>query len=294
RAGLRTNLRGVRIGVVRHFWERDCPANAELVVTTEQAIRVLQGLGAEVSEMRLRPVRDFYDVWNMIEAPETFSIHRKTLVEQPHDFGAVFLERTLLACLIESSDYVRAQQARGRIVDEMQPFWRTYDALLTAGAGPAPVLTADMAQWPAPNVFSPFALVGAPAVVCNAGFSTHGLPMSIQLAGRPYEDAALLGIAHAYEMAAGWWRDKAEIAPDIKPELISHRPRVIDPATLDHKIVSLCSAAITRLGVPISDAQLAILCATAPHMIEMIERVRANFDARVDPASVFMLPSGNS
>jgi aspartyl-tRNA(Asn)/glutamyl-tRNA(Gln) amidotransferase subunit A len=294
RAGLRTNLRGVRIGVVRHFWENDCPANTELIAATEQAIRVLQGLGAEVSEIRLRPVRDFYDVWNMIEAPETFSIHRKALTEQPHDFGSVFLERTLLACLIESSDYVRAQQARGRIVDEMQPFWRTCDALLTAGAGPAPVLTANMAQWPAPNVFSPFALVGAPAVVCNAGFSERGLPMSIQLAGKPFEDAALLGIAHAYEMAAGWWRYKAAVAPDARPEPVVHEPRVIDTATLDPKIVSLCSAEITRAGIPISDAQLAILCSKAPHMIEMIERVRTNFDSRVDPAGIFVLPSGGS
>ena len=294
RASLRPNLRGVRIGAVRHFWEEDCPANAELIAATEQAIRVLRGLGAEVTDVRLRPVRDFYDVWNMIEEPETFSIHRKTLTENPHAFGSVFLERTLLACVIESSDYVRAQQARGRIVDEMQPFWRSYDALLTAGAGPAPVLKADMAQWPAPNVFAPFALVGAPAVVCCAGFSESGLPMSIQLAGRPFEDAALLGIAHAYETAAGWWRQCAQVPPGCMPDPIVHRPQVIDPATLDPKIAALCSAAITLAGVPISDAQLAILCAKAPYMIEMIERVRANFDSRVDPASVFVLPSGNA
>jgi aspartyl-tRNA(Asn)/glutamyl-tRNA(Gln) amidotransferase subunit A len=261
---------------------------------TEQAIRVLRGLGAEVEDVRLRPVRDFYDVWNMIEEPETFSIHRKTLMEQPHDFGSVFLERTLLACLIESSDYVLAQQARGRLVDEMQPFWRSYDALLTAGAGPAPVLTSDMAQWPAPNVFTPFALLGAPAVVCCAGFSEKGLPMSIQLAGQPFEDAALLGIAHAYETAAGWWTHSAQVAPDVIPDAVAHHPQVVDTGALDAKIVSLCTDAVARAGIPISDAQFAILCAQAPHMLEMIERVRANFDSRVHPASVFVLPQRNT
>ena len=118
--------------------------------------------------------------------------------------------------------------------------------------------------------------------------------MSIQLVGRPFEDAALLGIAHAYEMAAGWWKFRAEVAPESKPEPIMFQPQAIDAATLDPNVVSLCSAAIARAGVPISDAQLAILCSKAPHMIEMIERVRANFDARVDPASVFVLPSGGS
>lgn len=293
RAALRTHLRGVRIGVVRHFWESDVAAHPELIAATEQAIRVLRGLGAQVDDARLRPVRDFYDVWNLIEEPETFSIHRNALMQQPHDFGSVFLERTLLACLIESSDYVLAQQARGRIIDGMIPFWRSYDALLTAGAGPAPVLTADLARWPAPNVFAPFAVAGAPALVCCAGFSESGLPLSIQLVGKPFEDGTLLGIAHAYEVATGWWKHVAPITPGEVPESIAPVAKTVDTGALDPRIVALCSAAVARLQLPISDSQLSILCSKAPSLLEMVDRVRANFDSRVDPASVFMLPSAN-
>ena len=80
---------------------------------------MLQQLGAQLHDVRLRPLRDYYDVWTLIEEPETFAIQRQALTERPHDFGTVFLERTLIACLIQGADYVRAQQERSRMLSEM-------------------------------------------------------------------------------------------------------------------------------------------------------------------------------
>ena len=286
-AHLRDELKGVRIGVVRHFWECDVPANAELAAATEEALRVLRGLGAQIDDTAMRPVHDYYDVWNLIEEPETFSIHRDKLTTRPHDFGAVFLERTLLALLIGSADYVRAQQARARFIDEMKPLHEKFDVLLTAGAGPAPRLTNDLAVWPGPNVFSPFALLGVPALVCCAGFSAGGLPMSIQLAGRPFEDAKLLGIAHAFERATGWSTKRAPLEQFKVPAPIAHRAASMDVSTLDARLLARCIQAAAHAGVPLSEAQLAVLCSNAPPLLEMVARVRARVDGWHDPATVF-------
>ena len=286
-AQLRIDLKGVRIGVLRHFWQRDVPANATLAAATEASIRVLRELGAHIEDAHIRPVQDYYDVWNLIEEPETFSIHRDKLTTRPHDFGSVFLERTLLALLIESADYVRAQQARARFIDELKPVQEKFDVLLTAGAGPAPRLSNSLAVWPGPNGFVPFALLGVPALVCCAGFSADGLPMSIQLVGRPFEDAKLLGFAHAYERATGWSTKRAPLEGREKPAPIPYQAPNINVSTLDAKMLARCTQAAAHAGVPLSDAQLAVLCSNAPQLFEMVARVRASVDGWHDPASVF-------
>jgi aspartyl-tRNA(Asn)/glutamyl-tRNA(Gln) amidotransferase subunit A len=286
---LRRDLKGVRVGVVRHFWEEDLPAGAELASATDEALRVLEQLGARLETVRLRPVRDYCDVWTLIEAPETFSIQRANLAARARDFGSVFLERTLIACLIQAADYMDAQRVRGRMVEEMRPIWEKHDVLLTAGAGPAPRLGPGLAVWPSLNRFSPFAVLGAPAIVVPAGYSGAGLPLSIQFAGRPFDDAGVLGIAHAYEQATNWGlQRKPDLSSHAPPSPIAAPPRR-STTGLDPGIVSLCERAARSAGLQLADAQLAVLCGAAPHLLEMEQRVgRATGSA--EPASIFFVP----
>jgi aspartyl-tRNA(Asn)/glutamyl-tRNA(Gln) amidotransferase subunit A len=284
---LRLDLSGVRIGVVRHFWEEEIPAGPALAAASDVALSVLESLGARLETVRLRPVREYCDAWTLIEAPETFSAQREALIARPHDFGDVFHERTLIGCLVQSSDYVDAQRLRGRMIDEMQPLWEKYDILFTAGAGPAPRLDPKLAVWPSLNRFSPFALIGAPAIVVPGGYSDDGLPLSIQLVAKPFDDAKLLGVAHAYEQATQWWR-KREAAPlsfGVPAPIAYEKPqrsiRGIDP-----QIVSLCERAALSAGLRPGDEHLAILCGAAPHLLEMIARLRGAAGA-AEPASVF-------
>jgi len=289
RGALRHDLKGVRIGVVRHFWEEDLPAGAELASATDEAIRVLEQLGARLETVRLRPVRDYCDVWTLIEAPETFSIQRQNLVARAQDFGAVFLERTLIACLIHAADYTDAQRVRSRMVDEMRPLWQQYDALLTAGAGPAPRLGPGLAAWPSLNRFSPFAVLGAPAIVVPAGYSGAGLPLSIQFAGRPFDDAGVLGIAHAYEQATNWGLQREpELSSHAPPEPIAAPPRRA-MASMDPAVVSRCERAARDAGLHLAEAELATLCGAAPHLVEMLQRVRPAAGS-AEPAGIFSLP----
>jgi aspartyl-tRNA(Asn)/glutamyl-tRNA(Gln) amidotransferase subunit A len=55
-----------------------------------------------------------------------------------------------------------------------------------------------------PPFTAPFNVTGQPAITVCAGFGAEGLPISIQLAARPFDDARLLSVAHAYEAAHGW------------------------------------------------------------------------------------------
>ncbi|HKA41173.1 MAG TPA: amidase [Burkholderiales bacterium] len=290
RGALRRDLKGVRIGVVRNDWEREPFTNDALVAALDEALRILEALGARLETVRLRPVRDYCDVWTLIEAPETFSIQRENLTVRSRDFGAVFLERTLIACLIHGADYMDAQRVRGQMVDEMCAVWSKHDVLVTAGAGPAPRLEAKLAAWPSTNRFSPFAIMGAPAIVVPCGYSATGLPLSIQLVAKPFDDANLLGIAYAYEQATNWWsRHEPPVKNAASPAPIRHEPPGDAAAGADARTVSVCEQAARNAGLRLTDSQLAILCRAAPHLLEMLRRVRLAAGS-ADPASVFALP----
>ena len=287
RCALRSDLEGVRVGVVRDAWEEEAPISSELSRSTDDALGVLEGLGATLETVRLRTLREYSDVWTLIEAPETFSIQRQALIERPQDFGAVFLGRTLIACLVHSADYIDAQRIRSRMVDEMNSVWERYDVLVTAGAGPAPVLDPQLAAWPRLDRFSPFALLGVPAIVVPSGYSEAGLPLSIQLVAKPFDDSKLLGIAHAYEQATSWWSQREPDLASLQPPApIPYTPSRLSTATMDTRTVSLCEHAAASAGLNLADEQLAILCVAAPHLLGMLDRVRGRAGT-AEPASIF-------
>jgi aspartyl-tRNA(Asn)/glutamyl-tRNA(Gln) amidotransferase subunit A len=79
RAALRTDLKDLRVGVVRHFGKDPSVDNEELGRGTDEAVKVLQRLRARVHDVDLRSLRDYMDVWILIEEPETFAIQRQVL-----------------------------------------------------------------------------------------------------------------------------------------------------------------------------------------------------------------------
>ena len=232
---------------------------------------------------------DDCDVWILIEEPETFAIQRQVLVERPQDFGSTFLERTLIACLFQGADYVQAQQERARMVSEMQGALADCDVLVTAGAGPAPRLDPSLAKWPNPHRFMPFSVTGNPAVVVCSGFSRSGLPMSIQFVGKPFEDANVLSIAHAYEKATDWSQRRAVISPEVRPAPVAHRASATSVDGVDPRIIDLCTRAAEKSGLRLPDGPFALLCHQAPNALEIIARIRSTRD-RPEPASVFTFP----
>src|SRR6185436_10024816 len=106
RASLEGGVKGLKIGVLRHYWEEDLPAHEDLKRAMEEAIAVFKSLGATVEDARHRPVMDGMDVKVVIAETELFAIHHADLVAHPADFGRDFLGRVLPACVFQSVDYV--------------------------------------------------------------------------------------------------------------------------------------------------------------------------------------------
>jgi aspartyl-tRNA(Asn)/glutamyl-tRNA(Gln) amidotransferase subunit A len=290
RAALSGDIKGLRIGVVRHLHEDDCAVTSEVSAALEQAFAVLASLGATLGEVRLRPAQDYYDVKVTIAESELLAVHEHALRTRPGDFGEDFLGRVLPALLISGRDYVQAQRERRRMLAEMAPVYANYDVLVTATAGaPAPRLGAwrTIEFWKRASLTTPFNVTGGPALAQCIGFASNGLPLSMQVVGRPFEDATVLRVAHAYEKATPWRTRRPQLDPDaefstVLPPVPDPEPAQIDPATRDRVAVN-CRAA----GLTLSDRQFDMACAAAPYVIAMTGRLYRNRAYSEEPANIF-------
>ncbi len=289
RAALRTDLRGVRIAVVRHFWEEDLQAHPDVARAMETSLDVLRDLGAELKVIRLRPLQEYYDVRNIIALSELLSIQHRDLMERPDDYCADFLGRGLAACLFQSLDYVEAQRERRVMEAEMRALYGTYDAFVTAASpGPAPRLDAyrTSGYWKRPNITTPFSISAGPALaICN-GFSATGLPLGLQIAGRPFDDATVLAVGHAYEKSTRW-SDSRPMLSEGPAHPLSLTAETAGAEPIDEDMRALVLVLAHRAGLELSEKHFELLCRAAPYAIGMTERVRRRRKPSEEPANVF-------
>lgn len=289
RAMLGGDLKGKRIGIIRHFYEEDVPANDEMRTALEAAYDVLRGLGAVLEDVRIRPMRDYMDVKVTIAESELYSVHEGDLRTRPGDFGSDFLGRCTPACLISGADYVQAQRERRVMLAEMDQVWDRYDLLVTAGTyGPAPRFDSHrtVSFWEKPAITTPFNVMGGPALAVNIGFSESGLPLSMQIAGRPFADAATLQAGNAYENATTWRQRRPVLDPDasiLPPPLPApDEPSGATEATREH-----VARVVAAAGLPLNEAQMDQIRAAAPYVADMVGRINRKRSFTDEPSNTF-------
>jgi aspartyl-tRNA(Asn)/glutamyl-tRNA(Gln) amidotransferase subunit A len=288
------DLRGLKLGVIRHFWEEDLDIGPELARAVDGAIEVLRSLGATVETVRLRSLHEYYAVRLMLTESELYALHQPQLRERVQDYGHHFLSRCLPACLYTAADYIWAQRQRARIIDEMKPVYANYDGFITAGAGPAPSLQAHKQIGGADKFLRPgmgtlFSVTGAPALALPCGFSASGLPLGFQIAGRPFEDATVLRIGHAYEQATRWCERRPQLRPgDTAPPIDPGSDEDIH-VTLDGATRAMVETMAHRAGLKLPPTQLALLLETAPYALELVKRIRRDLPWTAGQAATFRM-----
>src|SRR5256884_69376 len=179
------------------------------------AARVLEGLGAEVVTTRVPDPRPVVDVSNVIARAESSAIHARIVRERPHELQPAVRARLEVGFRISAHDYLQALRLRARYArDLVAQVFAGLDALLAPVIPePAPPLEAVKAGTVEEIVsrmgrFSrltrPFNGLGLPALSVPCGFSGDGRPLAVQIVGRPFDEATVLRLGHAYERATDW------------------------------------------------------------------------------------------
>jgi len=215
RARLRQDLKGVRIGVIRHFHEADMPGDPEMARSVEAAAATMRELGAEIRDVRLPHLADFNACGLVIMLSEAFSIHAETFRTRFHDYGEFFRERIALATLISGPDYVQAMRMRRELTAKTLEAIKDVDVMIAAAMpGPAPKIEAveKFGTFKRQTYALPFNITGQPVATVCCGFSGSGLPFGLQVIARAFDDATALAVAHAYERAAPWRERRPTLA----------------------------------------------------------------------------------
>ena len=211
-AALTGSVQGIRIGVPREYF--DAPLDTEVAQAVRAAIALLEQMGAAVTEVSLPMFPDSQAISGTILMAEAAAYHRELLAKDGDKLDSAVRLRLEAGLFVSAADYLKAQQGRARFNREMAAVFRGVDLL----AGPAepitapPILatevdidgqrvgtTAALTQYT-----RPYNISGAPAISLPCGFSERGMPIGLQLAGKPFAETTVLQAAYAYEQATDW------------------------------------------------------------------------------------------
>ena len=211
-AALQEDLRGLRLGVPHEYFFEDVePAVREGV---QAAIQHLSSLGATVEAVSIPSIQHVIASSTAIIAAEAYEIHARTMQTRSQDYGADVRTRLLLGACVQAAQYLQAQRFRSLLRQEMLDLLGRVDALVT----PTTVLAASRIDQPSVSIGGkefpvaahiaratrPFNMTGLPAISVPCGFTPDGLPIGLQLVGRPFEEATVLHLAYAYEQSTAW------------------------------------------------------------------------------------------
>lgn len=206
---LDAGIAGCRIGVVRHFYERE--AEAEIAPSLERAYATLKQLGAELVEIQLPPLAEFVACCQIIMLAEAFAIHEQDLQQRPHLYGEGLRGLLLMGAFVSGADYVQALRRRQELCVEVKRAMAAVDVLVTATefrVAPKVVRSRELDEAISADPLMPFSVTGLPALAVCCGFNSAGLPLSLQIVGKPFDEVRVLAVGHAYEQATPWRRSR--------------------------------------------------------------------------------------
>lgn len=212
-AALAGGVRGLRVGVPRgYFFDR---LDGEVAGAIERALDVLRGLGAEVRDVALPDITPLVPALFGLVLAEAQEIHAESLRTRPGDFGPD-VAAILGSPTPGAGDLVAALRARYAFTEAMRTALEDVDVLVTPTT-PVPATrigqeTVSYGGAEEPVIFAmirctaPFNATHLPALSLPCGFTGAGLPVGLQIAGRPFDEATVLRAGHAYEQATDWHR----------------------------------------------------------------------------------------
>ena len=226
------DLKGLRVATVTEMaWPEG--VHAEVRSAFERALRVLKELGAEVGEVSLPWAKHAIPLQMLTSDADSASMYRDLLRTRWNDFDVGTRTRMATALLVPAPVYSRAMRARAVVRRQILNALTHWDALLCPTNLNPPALIADAREQVKSKAdvtqrlilrrisTHPFGVANTPALALPMGFTRDGLPLSLQIAGRPFAEETVYRIGHAFERATPWHQRH----PDLDHTLAGVRER---------------------------------------------------------------------
>lgn len=211
-AALREDIKGLTIGVPRHFFFADDPRiDRDTLTVVDTALQTLAALGACVEEITIPSLQHAGAMQPVIMLSEAFTYHERPLRRTPELFGDMVRARFRMGGLFTSADYVQAQRVRAVLKRECAAALQKVDLIASPTMStPAPPFAGMDAMTTARRISftGPYNLTGMPAISVPCGFTPEGLPVGLQLAGKPFDEPTVLRAAYTYQQHARWFEKR--------------------------------------------------------------------------------------
>src|ERR1700751_3348648 len=214
------DIRGLRIGVDHAYATGG--VTQEIVAALGETEATFRELGADVNEITVPALDHVSEAFLVLCSTEAAAAHKETYPEYASEYGNELSELIQKGRQTTDSQVAESLQERNRFVDGLSEMFQEIDLLLTPTL-PFPVPRLDSIDFKRMTIVheaarsSPEDLYSAtlrftslfnfgrnPAINFPAGFSSYGLPIGMQLAGRHLEEGPLLKAAHAFQKSTGW------------------------------------------------------------------------------------------
>jgi aspartyl-tRNA(Asn)/glutamyl-tRNA(Gln) amidotransferase subunit A len=212
-------VQGIRIGVPKDFiWEVMDPE-------VEQAFRAamiqMESLGSRTQETSMPDLGLINAAGSIVQTSEAGIIHRSRVLGQGQHFDPVIRRRIESGLFVPADAYLHAQQVRAKLRGVLLETLEGVDLLATpTTAIAAPGIDQERVIIQGQDVpireallriTRVFSTVGLPAISVPCGFTEGGLPVGLQLVGKPFSESLLLRAAQAYQESTSWHLRRPEV-----------------------------------------------------------------------------------
>jgi aspartyl-tRNA(Asn)/glutamyl-tRNA(Gln) amidotransferase subunit A len=218
----RESLKGLRVGLVRESIDNGMASDA-VATSVREAMALLEAAGATAVDATLPLFEHGGLISNGLSDAEAAHSHRAWLRERPQDYDFASRRRLMAASLMSATTYVKLLRLRMLMRRDVMAALDKVDVLITpAQAEAAPKIATATGLTSKEAVIrqffglrahrGPFNLSGVPAMAVPCGFSADGLPFSMQLVGRPFDENTLFQVGHAYQQRTDWHERRPALA----------------------------------------------------------------------------------
>jgi aspartyl-tRNA(Asn)/glutamyl-tRNA(Gln) amidotransferase subunit A len=213
-AVLDRDTRSLRLGIVRQFFFDEL--EPEVAAAINNALQVLETLTAGLNDASI-PI----DTDRTVQSAEDYAYHAQFIAEHADRYQPETLRRLKRGENITAKEYILKRQELDHLRRSAGDLFSQFDLLVTptspAVAPPLAELQANPDDLRRRELIllrntRPFNVLGLPAISVPCGFTRDGLPVGLQIAGAPGDDARVLQLAHAYERATEWHKKPLQIS----------------------------------------------------------------------------------
>ncbi|MCH8280116.1 MAG: amidase [Chloroflexi bacterium] len=213
-AALNGEIRGLKVGVVQERVDSDA-VEPEVRTNVVNAISVLGELGAVIQQVSVPLMVHAGTISSPLIMVDAVAVHQKGIDEHLDQYDHNIKIRLLTGSILPARAHHKAVRLRHMLRREILEALEKVDVLVMPTSSiPASPIPAQAGIGSKQEVLdglsgrrsftAPFNLANTPALSINCGFTSGGLPVGLQIAGKPFDEETLFRVAHAYEQATDW------------------------------------------------------------------------------------------